>query len=181
MQRAADGRVLLGTNIETGEKTYISMSDTCTIEPVTDDMAICQPGFQSKSGKLALFDGEDGWFIRVDGITEYGSDPLYERISIHTKEPLMFFNIEGVPRATCLLWEHTLDSDGTPCPNPRVTFPAAPSSTRKQAGRGGCAELWCPHAPRHGRASQLRHHGADAYHPAGSGLDVASGGAPRFQ
>ena len=120
VQRAADGRVLLGTNIETGEKTYISMSDTCTIEPVTDDMAICQPGFQSKSGKLALFDGEDGWFIRVDGITEYGSDPLYERISIHTKEPLMFFNIEGVPRATCLLWEHTLDSDGTPCPNPRA-------------------------------------------------------------
>ena len=123
VQRAADGRVLLGTNIETGEKTYISMSDTCTIEPVTDDMAICQPGFQSKSGKLALFDGEDGWFIRVDGITEYGSDPLYERISIHTKEPLMFFNIEGVPRATCLLWEHTLDSDGTPCPNPRVIIP----------------------------------------------------------
>src|SRR5699024_7622936 len=61
--------------------------------------------------------------IRVDGITAYGTDPLYERISIHTKEPLMFFNIEGVPRSTCLLWEHTLDSDGTPCSNPRVIIP----------------------------------------------------------
>ena len=28
-----------------------------------------------------------------------------------------------MPRATCLLWEHTLDSDGTPCPNPRVIIP----------------------------------------------------------
>ena len=121
--RVADGRVLLGVNIETNEKTYISMSDTCTIQPVTDDMAMCQPSYQPRSGKLALTDGEDGWFIRVDGITEYGADPLYERISIHTKEPLMFFNIDGVPRSTCLLWEHTLDSDGKPCPNPRVIIP----------------------------------------------------------
>ena len=35
----------------------------------------------------------------------------------------MFFNIQGVPRATCLLWEHTLDSDGRTCPNPRVIIP----------------------------------------------------------
>lgn len=35
----------------------------------------------------------------------------------------MFFNIDGVPRSTCLLWEHTLDSDGKPCPNPRVIIP----------------------------------------------------------
>ena len=68
--RVADGRVLLGVNIETNEKTYISMSDTCTILPVTDDMAMCQPGYQPRNGKLALTDGEDGWFIRVDGITE---------------------------------------------------------------------------------------------------------------
>ena len=115
--------MLLGVNIETNEKTYISMSDTCSIQPVTDDMAMCQPSYQPRNGKLALTDGEDGWFIRVDGITEYGADPLYERISIHTKEPLMFFNIDGVPRSTCLLWEHTLDSDGKPCPNPRVIIP----------------------------------------------------------
>ncbi len=121
--RVADGRVLLGIHTETGEKTYISMSDTCTIQPVTDDMALCQPGYQPKNGKLAVTDGEDGWFVRVDGITEYGCDPLYEKIAIHSKENLMFFNLDGVPRATCLPWEHTPDSDGKPCPNPRVIIP----------------------------------------------------------
>lgn len=121
--RVADGRVLLGIHTETGEKTYISMSDTCTIQPVTDDMALCQPSYQPKNGKLAVTDGEDGWFVRVDGITEYGCDPLYEKIAIHSKENLMFFNLDGVPRATCLPWEHTLDSDGKPCPNPRVIIP----------------------------------------------------------
>lgn len=121
--RVDDGRVLLGVNIQTGEETFISMSDTCTIQPVTDDMALCQPGYQPKNGKLAVTDGEDGWFIRVDGITEYGCDPLYEKIAIHSKENLMFFNLDGVPRATCLPWEHSLDSDGSPCPNPRVIIP----------------------------------------------------------
>jgi len=123
VRREEDGRVLLGVNVLNGYHHYISMSDTCTIEPVTDDMAMCKAEFQSSSGKLALADGEDGWFIRVDGITEYGSDPIYERISIHTGEPLIFFNLQGVPRSTCLLWEHVLDSDGSPCPNPRVIIP----------------------------------------------------------
>lgn len=36
---------------------------------------------------------------------------------------MVFFNIQGIPKATCLVWEHTLDSDGTPCPNPRVILP----------------------------------------------------------
>ncbi len=123
VHRVSDGRVLLGTNLQTGEKSYLNMSDTCTINPVTDDMAICHPSFQSDSGKLCLFDGEDGWFLRVDGITEYGSDPMYERITIHSKEPLVFFSIQGVPQSTCLAWEHTLDSNGKPCPNPRVIVP----------------------------------------------------------
>ncbi len=123
VHRVEDGRVLLGINTQTNEKNYIRMSDTCTINPVTDDMAICHPSFQNGSGKLALADGEDGWFIRVDGITEYGSDSMYEKISIHSKEPLVFFNIQGVPTATCLVWEHTPDSDGKPCPNPRVIIP----------------------------------------------------------
>ena len=123
VQRAPDGRVLLGVDIQTGEERYISMSDTCTIDPVTDDMAICIPSIQKGNGKLALYDGEDGWFVRVDGITEYGCDPMYEKIAIQTKEPLIFFNIEGVPGATCLLWEHELDSNGKPCPNPRVIIP----------------------------------------------------------
>ncbi len=123
VHREEDGRVLVGLNTVTGTNHYISMSDTCTIEPVTDDMAMCCPVFQPSNGKLALADGEDGWFVRVDGIDEYGADPIYERISIHTREPLIFFNLQGVPRATCLLWEHALDSDGSPCPNPRVIIP----------------------------------------------------------
>lgn len=123
VQRVQDGRVLLGENLLTGEQRFISMSDTCTIEPVTDDMAICPPTIQRHGGKLAVADGEDGWFVRVDGITGYGTDPMYERIAIHSKEPLVFFNIEGVPGATCLLWEHISDSNGKPCPNPRVIVP----------------------------------------------------------
>ena len=123
VRREEDGRVLVGINTTSGNRHYISMSDTCTIEPVTDDMAMCCPSFQSGNGKLALADGEDGWFVRVDGIDEYGADPTYERISIHTREPLIFFNLQAVPRATCLLWEHAPDSDGTPCPNPRVIIP----------------------------------------------------------
>lgn len=123
VQRVADGRILLGKNIQTQDPIYLSMSDTCTIAPVTDDMAICMPQFQKSNGKLGLFDGEDGWFVRVDGITEYGCDPLYEKIAIHTKEKLMFFNLQGTPGATCLLWDHTIDCTGKPCPNPRVIIP----------------------------------------------------------
>lgn len=121
--READGRVSLGVNLATGEKKYISMSDTCTIEPVTDDMALCHPSFRNGSKKLGVFDGEDGWFVRTDGITEYGAEPMYERITIHTKEPLVFYNLHGEPHATCLLWEHEPNSDGQPCSNPRVIVP----------------------------------------------------------
>ncbi len=123
VHRAPDGRVLLGTDLQTGEERYISMSDTCTIEPVTDDMAMCPPSIQDGSGKLCLTDGEDGWFVRVDGIMHYGTDPMYEKIAIHSSEPLVFLNIHGVPLATCLPWEHELDSDGSTCPNPRMIVP----------------------------------------------------------
>lgn len=123
VMRSADGRVLLGVELRTGEERYISMSDTCTIEPVTDDMAMCPPAIQKGNGKLCLTDGEDGWFVRVDGIKEYGCDPMYEKIAVQAKEPLMFFNIQAVPRATCLPWEHSLDSNGQRCPNPRIIVP----------------------------------------------------------
>ena len=123
VMRASDGRVLLGVELSTGEERYISMSDTCTIEPVADDMAMCPPSIQKGNGKLCITDGEDGWFVRVDGIKEYGCDPMYEKIAIQSKEPLMFLNLQAVPRATCLPWEHILDSDGKPCPNPRIIVP----------------------------------------------------------
>ncbi len=123
VMRASDGRVLLGVELSTGEERYISMSDTCTIEPVADDMAMCPPSIQKGNGKLCITDGEDGWFVRVDGIKEYGCDPMYEKIAIQSKEPLMFFNLQAVPRATCLPWEHIPDSNGQPCPNPRIIVP----------------------------------------------------------
>lgn len=123
VMREADGRVLLGTDVLTGEKTHIHMSDTCTIEPVTDDMAICHPSFQRNRGRLTLADGEDGWFVRVDGINEYGCEPMYEKIAIHTKVPMIFLNIEGVPQATCLPWDHIKNSDGSICSNPRIIIP----------------------------------------------------------
>ena len=106
VMRAPDGRVLLGVNLVTGEESYISMSDTCTIAPVTDDMAMCPPSIQDNSGKLCLTDGEDGWFVRVDGITEYGCEPQYEKIAIHSKEPT--YGIMGlmhiIPPALAWLW-----------------------------------------------------------------------------
>ena len=40
-------------------------------------MATCYPGVQNNSGKLVLVDGEDGWFLRMDGVTHYGCDPVY--------------------------------------------------------------------------------------------------------
>ena len=68
-------------------------------------------------------DAEAGWFIRINHITDYGIAPHYERLTINPKEPLVFLNIDGVPNATCLIWEHTMDEPGKRCPNPRVIMP----------------------------------------------------------
>lgn len=119
-----DGKhVLLGTHLETGEKYYISMSDTCALEPVMDDMALCHPSMQNSSGKLVCMDAEEGWFLRMDNMTQYGCDKTYERICIHPKEPLAFFSMEAAPNATCLIWEHAIDSTGKRCSNPRAIVP----------------------------------------------------------
>ncbi|MDD3174064.1 MAG: DUF4914 family protein [Herbinix sp.] len=121
--RAADGRLILGENLVTGEKYYLDLYESCELRPVTDDMALCHPNMQNDSKKLVVQDAENGWFLRLDHVTEYGTSPLYEKIFTQPKEPLVFFNIQAVPKATCLVWEHTLDSDGTPCPNPRAILP----------------------------------------------------------
>lgn len=123
IHREPDSRIVIGQNTVTQEKFYLMLNETCELQPVTDDMALCHPKFQNDSRKLVVKDAEDGWFIRLDTISEYGIEPTYERICIHPSEPLLFMNIQAVPKATCLIWEHTLDSDGTPCPNPRVIMP----------------------------------------------------------
>ncbi|NNJ28601.1 DUF4914 family protein [Bacteroides xylanolyticus] len=123
IHKEMDGRVVLGRNTVTGEKNYLNLSETCDLIPVTDDMALCHPQMQQGSKKLVVKDAESSWFLRVDNIKRYGASPQYERIFIQPEEPLIFLNLQGVPEATCLPWEHTLDSTGKPCPNPRVILP----------------------------------------------------------
>lgn len=121
--RQADGRLLLGTNILNGEETLVNITDTSELHPVTDDMALAHPSLQNGSKKLVVADAEDGWFLRVDHITEYGTDPEIEKACAHPKEPLVFLNMDAIPDATCLIWEHIEDSPGKPCPNPRLIMP----------------------------------------------------------
>lgn len=121
--RQEDGKLLLGTNIITGEETLLRMADSCDLNPITDDMALAHHSIQNGSNKLVVADAEYGWFLRVDHINKYGTEPEIERICMHPTEPLVFFNIEGVPNSTCLIWEHIEDSPGVPCPNPRIIIP----------------------------------------------------------
>lgn len=123
LRREDDGRILLGTNVVSGEPYYITLSETCQLSPVTDDMTLCHPAVQGDDGRMSVADAEDGWFVRVDNLRQYGEDVHFERACIHPEEPLVFFNIDGVADATALPWEHTLDSTGKPCPNPRVVIP----------------------------------------------------------
>lgn len=121
--RQADGRLLLGRNIVTGEKRYVAIPRTCDLNPVTDDMALCHPSLQTGDGKLNLTDAENAWFVRVNHIKEYGTDPFLEKLTAQASQPLLFLNIDAVPRSRALLWEHIEDSPGKPCPNPRVIIP----------------------------------------------------------
>jgi len=123
IHKEMDGRVVLGRNTVTEEKYFLNLSETCDLIPVTDDMALCHPQMQQGSKKLVVKDAESSWFLRVDNIKRYGASPQYERIFIQPEEPLIFLNLQGVPEATCLPWEHTMDSTGKPCPNPRVILP----------------------------------------------------------
>lgn len=123
IHRELDGRILLARNLETSEKSYLEMTETCELRPVTDDMALCHPQLQNGSKKLVVSDAEKGWFLRTNHIKKYGTDPYLESLSIHPAEPLIFLNYDAVPGSTCLLWEHTMDAPGKPCPNPRVIMP----------------------------------------------------------
>ncbi len=118
-----DGLLKLGENLVNGKKRFIGLDRTCDLYPVTDDMAHCHPEHQNNSKKLVVTDAEEGWFLRVNHIEHYGVDPLYEGLCTHPPEPLIFLNMHGVPDATCLIWEHTEDAPGQPCPNPRVILP----------------------------------------------------------
>lgn len=122
--RQADGRIRLGTNVTNNETRHIALPRGCDLHPVTDDMALCHPDYQDPNvGKLTLFDAENAWFLRVNHITKYGTDPHLEAITINPPSPLLFLNIDAVPDSTALIWDHIQDEPGVPCPNPRLVMP----------------------------------------------------------
>ncbi|MDF2530991.1 MAG: hypothetical protein K0Q65_572 [Clostridia bacterium] len=123
IHKELDGRIIMAQNTITKEKTYLDLKETCELQPVTDDMALCHPAIQNDSKKLVVKDAEEGWFLRINHINKYGTDPHYEKLCIHPKEPLIFLNLQGTPGSTCLIWEHTMDEPGKPCSNPRVIMP----------------------------------------------------------
>ncbi len=121
--RLPDGRLLKGKNLVTGEERFLEIPRTCELEPVCDDMAMCHPSFQKEDGRLWIADAEDAWFVRVDHIREYGTDPDLEKLTAAPATPLLFLNIDAVPHSRALIWEHIEDAPGQPCPNPRVIIP----------------------------------------------------------
>ena len=128
MHRELDGRLKLGTNLVSGERRYVSIPRGCELRPVTDDMALCHPELQKNSArerKLSLTDAEHAWFLRVNHITDYGTDPHLEALTMRPKEPLLFLNIDAAPDSTALIWEPIEDEPGKACPNPRIVFPRA--------------------------------------------------------
>jgi len=126
MHREPDGRLKLGTNLVSGERRYVTLPRGCELRPVTDDMALCHPDLQgsgAKQRKLTVTDAEASWFLRVNHITDYGTDPHLERITVSPEGPLLFLNIDATPGSTALIWDHIEDEPGVPCPNPRVVLP----------------------------------------------------------
>ena len=126
MHREADGTLLFGTNLVSGDVRKLTLPRGCSLHPVTDDMALCHSALQEhaiEEGKLTLVDAESAWFIRVNHIEKYGTDPHLEGLTVSPPGPVLFLNIKAKPGATALIWEHTEDEPGKPCPNPRVVVP----------------------------------------------------------
>lgn len=123
VHRQADGSLLLGRNLINGEERTLTLPRACELRPVTDDMALCHPSLEKGNGKLSLMDAEEAWFVRVNHINEYGVDQHLEKLTVQPSKPLLFLNIQGHPGSTSLIWEHTEDEPGIPCPNPRVIIP----------------------------------------------------------
>lgn len=123
VHREEDGRLMLGENTVNGDRKYLTLPRGCVLNPVTDDMAMCHTSVQNGNGLVVACDAEQAWFVRLNHITHYGTDPHLEKITVHPEEPLIFLNLEGAPDSTCLIWEHIQDRPGIPCPNPRVILP----------------------------------------------------------
>ena len=93
MHRESDGRLRLGTNLVTGDRRHISIPRACELRAVTDDMALCHPDLQVASArqqKLVVTDAEDAWFLRVNHIKGYGTDPHLEKLTVQPRNPCCF-------------------------------------------------------------------------------------------
>ncbi|MFT3736927.1 MAG: DUF4914 family protein [Rhodocyclaceae bacterium] len=123
IHRMEDGRLLIGKNVVTGEERTLVLPEACHLNPMADDMACAHPHYNEGQTKLAIRDAEAGWFVRVDHIKRYGTDPHLERLCLHPDRPLIFLNHYIVPGGQCLIWEHIEDAPGKPCTNPRVIIP----------------------------------------------------------
>lgn len=123
VHREPDGRLLLGRNLVTGERRYLEIPRACELHPVTDDMAMCHPRLQQVNRRLRLVDAENAWFVRVNHIREYGTDPFLEKRTAQPPEPLVFLNIDAVSGSRAMIWEHVEDAPGKLCPNARVIIP----------------------------------------------------------
>ncbi len=125
IHRERDGTLLLGRNLVTGEQRKLVLPRACELRPVTDDMALCHPSLRRPDmpNKLAVMDAESAWFVRINHIEHYGTDPDLESLTVHPPEPLLFLNVHAVSGATALIWEHVEDEPGVRCPNPRVIIP----------------------------------------------------------
>ncbi|MDG5799907.1 DUF4914 family protein [Marinilabiliaceae bacterium ANBcel2] len=121
--REPNGQVKIGYNMHTNEERLINIPLFCTFRPVTDDMALCHPTYQKGNGKLTVADAENAWFIRVDGVHNYGDDPVLEKTTVNPSKPILFLNIDTLPGGTAMLWNHIEDEPGKKCPNPRVIVP----------------------------------------------------------
>ncbi len=122
VHREEDGRLLMGLNTVTEEKRHLVLNQTCKLRPVTDDMVMCS-STKKQTDYLLAKDAEQAWFLRVNHIQQYGTDPHLEKLTVHPTEPLIFLNLDGTAGSTCLIWEHSQDEPGKPCPNPRVIMP----------------------------------------------------------
>ncbi|MFN4216979.1 MAG: DUF4914 family protein, partial [Brevinematales bacterium] len=120
IQREKDNKIVLATHLRTQDKIYLELNESCDLRPITDDITLVHPKFQKNHKKMVIKDAEQGWFIRVDNIPHYGTDPHLESICTQPAEPLVFLNIDAVPNSTALIWEHIEDTPGKKCPNPRV-------------------------------------------------------------
>lgn len=123
IHRMDDGCLLIGKNVVSGEERTLVLPEACHLNPMADDMACAHPSYNDGQAKLNIADAENSWFVRVDHIKAYGTDPHLEKLCMHPDRPLIFLNHYIVPGGQCLIWEHVEDEPGKPCTNPRVILP----------------------------------------------------------